>query len=175
MEEQKIRNGIDVAAMRDSIAEIGSMPEAVHAPKTARVQWLSGMQFKASVRQHTFMVDEPRRLAGEDTTPNARESVRGACGACLATGFVFNATRRGLTVHSLEVEVASSQDNAFTFLGLDSEGHSGFDKITAKLYVQADADEATIREVWDHTVKTSPVGNSLTRNVTITPDVEIIP
>ncbi|MFQ5812667.1 MAG: OsmC family protein [Anaerolineae bacterium] len=174
-EETKMLNGLDVAEMRAAIAEVGSQPEAARAPKASRVRWLSGLKFKAFVRNHIFLVDEPAHLAGEDESPNSMEYVLGAYGACLATGVVLNATQQGIQIHNLEVALESSQDNVFTFLGLDSEGHPGFDEIIAKLYIQADADEATIREIWDHTVKTSPVHNSLARNVTIKTDVDVIP
>lgn len=174
MADRKILNGLDVEALQSAIATVGAQPAAAHAPKTSRVRWLSGLKFKALVRNHTFLVDEPAHLAGEDESPNSMEYVLGAYGACLATGFVLNATQRGITVHNLEVALDSSQDNVFTFLGLSSEGHPGFDTITAKLYVQADADETTIREIWDHTVKTSPVANSLIRPVKIKTDLDII-
>ena len=68
----------------------------------------------------------------------------------------------------------SEQDNVFTFLGLGGEGHSGFSDITAKLFVQADADTETLQRLWDETVETSPVGNSLAKAVTIKPDLEVI-
>jgi hypothetical protein len=76
----------------------------------------------------------------------------------------------------MEVALDSIQNNAFTFIGIDppDQGHSGLEEISAKLYVQANTDEATIREIWDHTLKTSPVGNSLTHVVTIKPELEIL-
>lgn len=175
MEEKKTLNGIDIAAMQDAIGAFGAQPEAARAPKTSRVRWLSGLKFKAFVRNHSFEVDEPTHLVGEDASPTSMEYVLGAYGTCLATGFVFNATQRGITVRNLEVALQSTQDNYFTFLGLSSEGHPGFREIIPKLYVQADADEAVIREIWDHTVKTSPVGNSLARTVTIKTELDVVP
>jgi uncharacterized OsmC-like protein len=174
-EKNTMLNGLDVDAMRAALAAVSSQPQAARAPKASRIRWLSGLQFKAYIRNHTFLVDEPAHLAGEDQSPNSVEYVLGAYGACLATGFVMNATKQGIEIHNLEVALESTQDNVFTFLGFDTQGHPGFDQITAKLYVQADADEATIREIWDHTVKTSPVHNSLTRSVTIKTDVDVIP
>ncbi len=171
----RILNGVDVEALESSLAVIGAQPEAAHAPKTSRVRWLSGLKFKTLVRNHSFLVDEPAHLAGEDESPNSVEYVLGAYGACLATGFVLNATKRGITIRNLEVSLESTQNNVFTFLGLGSEGHPGFEEIKAKLYVQADADEAAIREIWDHTVKTSPVHNILTRTARISTELDVIP
>jgi uncharacterized OsmC-like protein len=173
MGDRKIINGIDVEAFESALAAVGEVPESARAPKKSRVRWTGGLKFKADVRDHSFMVDEPARLSGEDTSPNSVEYVLGAYGACLATGFVMNATRRGIEIRNLEVALESTQDNVFTFLGLQppDAGHPGFDAITAKLYVQADADEDTLRELWEHTVATSPVHNSLVRTVRITPEL----
>jgi uncharacterized OsmC-like protein len=175
MAERKILNGLDVEAMEtaiDLVAQSGKRS----APKAARVRWSSGLKFKAHVRNHTFIVDEPAHLTGEDDSPNSMEYVLGAYGACLATGFLWNATRRGITIRNMEVVLESTQNNVFTFIGIEPEGqgHSGFEEITAKLYAQADADAATLQELWEHSVKTSPVGNSLARNVTIKPVLEVL-
>ena len=174
MEDEKNLNGLDVPAFREALATVGAQPAAAHAPKASRVRWMKGLKFKAQVRNHSFIVDEPAHLTGEDQSPNSMEYVLGAYGACLATGFVINATQRGIELHNLEVVCESSQNNVFTFLGLDDKGHPGFEEIKAKLYVQADADEATLRQIWEQTVNTSPVHNSLTRPVTIKPELDVI-
>lgn len=174
MSEEKKLNGIDVEVMQAALAEVAAQPAASRAPKNARVRWLNATKFKAFVRNHDFIVDEPTHLAGDDESPNSMEYVLGAYGACLATGFVLNATKQGIAIYNMEVVLESTQDNVFTFFGLEDTGHSGFDTINAKLYVQADADETTVREIWDQTVKTSPVGNSLTKNVTVNTEVGVI-
>ncbi len=177
VEEHRIVNGIDLDAFESALALVGSQPEAKRGRKASRVRWVDGLKFKVQVRNHTFMVDEPTHLTGDDTSPNSVEYVLGAYGSCLATGFVINATKRGITVRNLEVVLESTQNNVFTFLGISpkTDGHPGLEEIMAKLYVRANADEATIREIWDHTIETSPVHNSLTRVVTIKPEVDIIP
>ncbi len=174
-QEPKKINGLDIEETREAIATVSAQPENSHAPKRSRCKWLTGLKFKTYVRNHVFLVDEPAHLAGEDESPNSMEYVLGAYAACLATGFVLNASQKGVNIHNLEVAVDSTQNNVFTFLGLSTEGHPGFDTIKAKLFVQADADEKALKEIWDQTVNTSPVHNSLARTVTIKPEVEIIP
>jgi uncharacterized OsmC-like protein len=168
-------NGIDVEGLRGALKTVGAQPEAARARKQARIRWLDRLKFRAYVRNHQFEVDEPTQLAGDNANPTSMEYVLGALGTCLATGFVFNATQRGIAITNLEVALESTQENYLVFLGLDAERHPGFDHVTAKLYVQADADPAALRELWEHTVRTSPVGNSLTRTVTVTPDIDVIP
>jgi uncharacterized OsmC-like protein len=169
-------NGIDVGELNAALAAVGAQPEAALARKRARVRWLERLKFRAYVRNHQFEVDEPTHLAGDNANPTSMEYVLGALGTCLATGFVFNATQRGIAVSNLEVALESTQENYLVFLGLEtSERHPGFDQVTAKLYVQADADPALLRELWEHTVHTSPVGNSLARAVTVTPEIDVLP
>jgi uncharacterized OsmC-like protein len=178
MEEKSNKiNGLDIEETRAAIKTVSAQPENSRAPKRSRCKWLGGLKFKTYVRNHVFQVDEPAHLAGEDESPNSMEYVLAAYGACLATGFVLNASQKGIQVHNLEVAVDSTQNNVFTFLGVaePGDGHPGFEKIRAKLFVQADADEETIREIWARSIEASPVHNSLTRAVTIEPEVEIIP
>ena len=167
-------NGVDLDDLEVGLKDIGEQEEARHARKRSRIQWLGGFRFNSFVRNNTFVVEEPASPTVTEQAPNSMEYVLGALGACLATGFVLNATQRGVTVHNLEVALDSSQDNVFTFFGLSDEGHPGFQEIRAKLYVQAEADEGIIREIWDQAVKTSPVGNSLGRTVTITPELSVL-
>ena len=176
MPDEKGINGLDIEATRAAIATVSAQQGASRAPKKSRVRWMTGLKFKAQVRNHTFVVDEPSHLAGDDESPNSMEYVLGAYGACLATGFVLNASQRGIVINNLEVSLESSQDNVFTFFGLsDQEGHPGFDEIKAKLFVQSSADPAVLREIWQRTIDTSPVHNTLVRPVSIQPEIEIFP
>jgi uncharacterized OsmC-like protein len=168
-------NGIDVEGLQTALAAVGAQPDAALARKRARVRWLDRLKFRAYVRNHHFEVDEPTHLAGDNANPTSMEYVLGALGTCLATGFVFNATQRGIAIGNLEVALESTQDNYLVFLGLDTARHPGFDEVTVKLFVQAEADPAVLQELWEHTVRTSPVGNSLARAVTITPQIDVVP
>jgi uncharacterized OsmC-like protein len=174
MEEPVLVNGLNIKEFEKAVKLVGEQEGARRARKKSRIRWQGGFKFNALVRNHTFLVDEPSHLTGEDEAPNSMEYVLGALGACLATGFVLIASRKGIEIHNMEVVLDSSQDNVFTFLGLGGEGHSGFDAITAKLFVQADADEPTLRQLWDQTVKTSPVGNSMTRVVHIQAELDVV-
>ena len=167
-------NGLNIKEFEEAVKLVAEQEGASHAPKKSRIRWQGGFKFSAMVRNHTFLVDEPSQLTGEDEAPNSMEYVLGALGACLATGFVLNASRNGIEIHNMEVVLDATQDNVFTFLGLGGEGHSGFDSVTAKLFVQADADESTLSRLWDDTVKTSPVGNSMTRVVVIQADLDVV-
>jgi uncharacterized OsmC-like protein len=173
-EEGRRVNGLDLTGFEEALRTIGETPGAQRAPKKSRTRWRGGFKFDALVRNHTFRVDEPSHLTGADEAPNSMEYVLGALGACLATGFVLNASRQGIEIYDMEVVLDASQDNVFTFLGLGGEGHSGFDGIKAKLFVKSDEDEATLRRLWEDTIKTSPVGNSMVNAVPIHAEIGVV-
>ena len=163
-------NGLKLGDLREALEGIKADPQKAQEYRwSARTRWVSGFKSKVTARDHQFVVDEPAGFASVDEAPTAVEYVLGAFGACLATGFVYNATKRGIELYNLEIALEGQTDNVLTFLGLSEEGHAGYREITAKAYVQGDADEATLREVWEQTVNTSPVGNSLSRTVALKP------
>lgn len=170
----RIVNGIDMDALGESMDEVAKNQDARKGAKSSRIRWSGGLKLKCHVRNHTFMVDEPPHFAADDTAPNAVEYVVAAVGACYATGMILNASRENIKLRNLEVSVETTQDNVFKFLGIDDQGHAGFDSVKVKAYVQADADEATIRRLWERTVDSSPVGNTITRGAPVENEISIL-
>lgn len=166
-------NGLDLGAVQALVSGIQADPNSAQPYNewTARVRWKGGFRSQALVRDHTFLIDEPADLVGKDAGPNAAEYLLGAFGACLTTGFVLNATKRGVRLRALEITIDGRIDNILTFLGLSDEGHPGYREIVARAFVDADVDDVTLAEIWRATLATSPVGNSLTRSVVIREEV----
>ncbi len=170
-------NGIDVQRLKELLKEVERNKDLVSQISrfSARVRWLgSGFNFKAYIRDHSFAVSEPQDVGGLDAGPRAIEYILGALGACYATGFVLNATKRGVRIKNLEIALEGDIDNILVFLGLSNQGHPGYKRIYAKAYIDAEADEKTVKEIWEETVRTSPVGNTVARNVEIVPEVKVV-
>lgn len=169
-------NGLNLKKLGE-IVELGTkQPEMVgnqYNNWKARVKWLGGFRSRAYIRDHAFLIDEPSDLAGVDTSPNAVEYVLAALGACYATGFTLNATKRGIKVDAMEVALEGKLDNVLTFFGLSDKGHSGYKEIKAKLFVKTSASDKLVEEAWKETIATSPVGNTLSRNVTVIPQINV--
>jgi uncharacterized OsmC-like protein len=169
-------NGINLKDLSNILKEIETNKEFVQQLNKwyARVRWSGeGFKFKAYVRNHVFEFSEPSELGGPDTAPNPVEYILSALGACLATGFVFNATKEGVIIKNLEIALEGEINNILVYLGLSKEGHPGYKKIIAKAYVQANADEEKLQQIWEYTVKTSPVGNTLTNVVELVPEIKV--
>jgi uncharacterized OsmC-like protein/TusA-related sulfurtransferase len=142
----------------------------------ARVHWDGGTQAKVFCRNHSWMVGQPASFDVQVKAPSAVEYVLGALGACLAMGFQIRASQRNVKVDELEVSLGGQIDNIFVFLGTEhtSRGHSGFSEIAGTVYVQSDADEKTVEEIWRETLAASPVANTLTRQVNVKMTVRVV-
>ncbi len=132
---------------------------------SARVRWTEGMQARAFIRNHAFNVGQPASFDTQDIAPSAVEYILAAIGGCLAVGFQWRASRRGLEVRNLEISLQAQADNILVFLGLEEEGHPGLKTIQGRLYVDVDGDEDVLQDIWQETLRRSPVTQSLLREV----------
>jgi TusA-related sulfurtransferase/uncharacterized OsmC-like protein len=138
---------------------------------SARVRWAEGMQAKAFMRNHAFTVGQPASFDTQDVAPSAVEYLLAAVGGCLAVGFQWRASRRGIAVRHVEIALQAQADNILVFLGLEEEGHPGLKGIEGRLYVDADGDDEVLQEIWADTLRRSPVTQSLARQVPVQLDM----
>ena len=148
--------------------------KAVTGPWKSRVVWQDGMRAKAYMRNHVVEMDEPGDLTATDLAASAHEQLLSAVGSCMTVGFIVNATKRGIRVHNLEIAIDGFFDNIRKWAGVEDDVNPGYGSITAKAFVKADADEATLRDIWRLAVEGSPVSQSVMRETKITLDLEII-
>jgi uncharacterized OsmC-like protein len=176
MSEQEVLNGLHPAKIRE-IMDSMLKPEvfqAVTGPWKSRVVWQSGFRAKAYMRKHAVEMDEPGDLDATDMAASAHEQLLSAIGRCLTVGFVLNATQRGIKVHDLEIAMEGYFDNILKWAGHAPDGNPGYRGITAKMFVKADADEATLREIWKLAVEGSPVTQSVVRGTPVKTEFEAV-
>ncbi len=170
-------NGLDASKLEDFVNQIKTkqdVAKAVNGPWRSRVKWQSGLKAKAYMRNHTVNFDEPEGLGATDTAASAHEHILSAVGACMMTGFVFQATRKGIKIHDAEVALEGTFGNILNWAGLNDEGTPGYPEIKAKLFVKADADRKTLEELWNEAWKRSVVTQTVAREVKIVPEFEAL-
>jgi TusA-related sulfurtransferase/uncharacterized OsmC-like protein len=123
----------------------------------ARVRGLGGMAAEVFVRNHSFTVGQPASFDTADQAISAVECLLGSLGACIAVGFQWRASQKGITVHNLEVALQARAKDILVYLGLQDEGNPGLTDVRAVVYVDADADPQTLAELLQETVRRSPV------------------
>ena len=147
--------------------------KAVTGPWKSRVVWQDGFRAKAYMRNHVVEMDEPGDLTATDLAASAHEQLLSAVGSCMTVGFVLNATKMGIKIHDLEIAIDGFFDNIRKWAGVD-DGNPGYGSITAKVFVRADADEATLKEIWKLAVEGSPVTQSVMRETKVTAEFEMV-
>ena len=153
-------NGVDLAAVGELAQQLAADASAEKSVWSARTTWTGAFTSASHAREHGPIVsDEPELLAGGNSAPNPVEYVLAALGSCLAVGYAASAAARGIELRSLEIELSGTIDLR-VFLGL-AEGHAGYESIEATARVESDADDDALRQLHEHVVRTSPVGNSI--------------
>lgn len=133
----------------------------------ARVRWTEGMQARAYVRNHSFLIGQPASFDTTDAAPAAVELLLAALAGCLAVGFQWRASQRGITIEQLEVSLQARADNILVFLGVEDTGHAGLAEVTGRLFVETDADPALLEPLWQETLHRSPLARSLESRVAL--------
>ena len=169
-------NGLHPAkleAVLESLKQPANL-KAFSGPWRSRVVWQGGFKAEAHTRTHTVQLDEPADLDTEDTAASAHEHLLSAVGSCMMVGFVLNATRRGVKINNLEIALEGHFNNILKWASIAESGNPGYGGITAKVFVQADADEDTLRAIWQKAVDGSPVTQSVVRATPISVEFEAV-
>ncbi len=164
-------NDVDLESVASLAAKIQQEPDVAATKWSAEVKWKGGFRSEAKIRDFASAVsDEPDQLGGTNTGPNPVEQVLGALGNCLAVGYAANAPAAGITIKDLTIELEGDLD-LHTFLGL-RDGNAGFNSISAKVKLDSDASPEALRALHDKVTKTSPVGHTLNRAVSV--DINLV-
>ena len=135
---------------------------------SVRVRANEGMRARAYVRNHALTIGQPASFDTEDEAPSAVEVLLAALASDLAVGFRWRATRSGIRLGELEVSLAARAQNILVFLGIEGEtGRPGLERIEGRLFVDADADDARLEQLWRETLAASPLADTLARGVTL--------
>jgi uncharacterized OsmC-like protein len=175
MAEEATLNGLRVGkitAILNSLRDDPAVLKAVSGPWKSRVVWQGGFKAKAYMRKHAVEMDEPEGLDASDSAASAHEQLLSAMGSCLTVGYVLNATRRGVKLHDLEIVLEGNFDNILKWAGHAPAGNPGYPAVKAKCFVRADADEKTLREIWQAAIDGSPVTQTIARPTQIITDFE---
>jgi len=175
--QQKSLNGLEPAKLDQFVQDLKTKPDvakAVNGPWRSRVEWQGGLKAKGYMRNHIASFDEPEGLGASDTAASAHEHILSAVGACMMTGFVFQATRKGIKIHNCEIALEGSFGSILNWAGLSDEDTPGYPEIKAKMFVRADASPEVLEKIWNEAWKRSVVTQTVAREVKITPSFEAV-
>lgn len=145
----------------------GDLEKARSHAWQVRVRSEPGLEARVFARNHSFTVGQPASFDTEDRAPSALEHLLGALGACLAVGLRWRASRRNVEIHNLELSLKARPEDVLVFLGVAEQGNPGLAQIEGTAYVQSDAPDEVLEEIWEETLRRSPVAQTLLRSTRI--------
>jgi len=176
---QKI-NGVDVEALKETLAAIESQPELAQFQFQAKNKWINGPvnrtkieQFYGTCQVHkhaqpfVFDADEPPVLLGEDGNANPVEYLLTALAGCVTTAMVVHAAARGIKINKLSSRL-EGDINLLGFLGLDDSVRNGYEAIRMIFDIDADVPREELEEVVKLGPIYSPVYDVISRSVPVT-------
>jgi organic hydroperoxide reductase OsmC/OhrA len=125
------------------------------------------------------VIDEPPHLLGQDTAPNPSEAVLCALGACLAVGYMANASFHGIELTEIKIEMEADIDISSVWgLGdVPSGKHVGFSAVRVKAHIAGTAQDGSaatrdkLNEIVQNANDWSPVAGTLRNPVPVTAEL----
>lgn len=176
-------NGVNVQQLVDTVNLIKETPELASFEFRCNSKWEgcgrsvttidsfygAGSEHQHS-RTHTIEGDEPAVLLGQDTGPNAVETVLAALSACLTVGFAYNAAAQNVEINDLNIDVSGDLD-LHAFLGLSDQTRPGYESITVTCSIDSPASREQLEELSTYVQRTSPVLDIIANKVPVTVEV----
>lgn len=158
----------------DDLDLSGDLEQARAYAWKVRARWTGGMRAKVFARNHSWSTGQPASFDTEDAAPSAIEQLLGAVASCLAVGFQWRASKEGIAIDDLEVTLSARADNILTFLGVEDDGSPALEQVEGKFFVRSDGDEKRLVELWEETMRRSPVTQTLLREVPVSVEFRVV-
>jgi uncharacterized OsmC-like protein len=159
-------NGIDLAALEETVAAVGADARLGQVAFRVRTDWKGQTKSESTVdsytlagaevpRSFTIVADEPHELLGTNAAPNPQELLMSAVNACMVVGYVAQASVRGIVLDSCRIETEGELDLR-GFLGIDESVPAGYRRISYTVFLEGDGTREQYEEIHQSVMATSP-------------------
>lgn len=182
-ETRTANNGVNVAALLEAREALTNMPEAAQFKWRATCDWQNGTHASSTVEgffglgeeQHhvtsfSFDSDHPEIFASEDKGATPVEFVLVGLAGCLTAGIAAVAQNRDIQLKSVKATLEAPMDIQ-GILGIDSDVRNGFEDISVKYEIDADASREDIEALVAQSQKRSAVFDIITNPTNVTVEV----
>jgi uncharacterized OsmC-like protein len=176
-------NGVNVEALLGAREAMTGTPAAAAFTFSAQSEWVNGTQTSTTVekffgigaeqshrRAFVLDTDHPEIFASEDHGITPPEMVLVGLVGCLTAGVASVAQHRGIQLRSVKATIAGDMDLQ-GMLGIDADVRNGFDGITVRYEIDANATRDEIEAVVAQSQKRSAVFDIVTNPTTVTVEV----
>ncbi len=178
-----VDNGVNSAALLAAREALSGAPEAAEFTWRATSQWVHGTHSRSTVggfsglgQEHehrqtfTFLADHPECFASEDRGATPVEIALSALGSCLTAGVAAVAQNRQIQLRSVTAHLEGSM-NVLGILGADPDVRNGFNDVTVRFDIDADASPDEMRALVAQSQKRSAVFDLFTNPTNVAVDV----
>ncbi|HLX47489.1 MAG TPA: OsmC family protein [Streptosporangiaceae bacterium] len=172
--DRPVDNGVNVAALLGAREALSATPEAAQFTWRATCTWRHGTHSRSTVsgftglgaeQQHRttyeFDVDHPECFASADNGATPVEYVLVGLAGCLAAGVAAVAQFRSIQLRSVTATVEGEM-NVLGILGADPGIRNGFEAITVRFAIDADASRDDLEALIAQSQKRSAVFDIVT-------------
>ena len=169
MTDRPVDNGVNVQALLEARNALSAAPEAAQFTWRASCTWRNGTHSQSTVvgfsglgaeQQHRspyeFDVDHPECFASEDNGATPVEYVLVGLVGCLTAGVAAVAQHRGIQLRSVTATIEGAM-NILGILGADPHVRNGFEAITVRFAIDADASRDDLEALIAQSQKRSAV------------------
>jgi len=178
-----VDNGVNTTALLDAREALTSTPEAAEFTWQAKCSWINGTFSKTTVdgfsglgqdhkhkMPYSFDADHPECFASEDRGATPPEIALAALASCLTAGVAAIAQHRQIQLRSVTATVEGKM-NVLGILGADPDIRNGFDAVTVRFEIDADASSEDIQALVAQSQKRSAVYDMITNPTSVTVEV----
>jgi uncharacterized OsmC-like protein len=181
--ENKLINGIDVEALKQTIGAVEADPAQGQTRWQVTSRWQGGARSDHEVRgaqiggeqiERRFLLktDEPLELHGTNEHPNPQEYLLSALNACMMVGYAAVAGLMGIHLTKLEVEVEGDIDLR-GFLGLAQNVRPGYAGLRQTVRIAGDGSAEQFAELHAVVQATSPNYFNVTSPIPVASDMVV--
>ena len=180
MTDTPVDNGVNSAALLAARDALSAAPEAAEFTWRATCEWVRGTHSKSTVsgfaglgqeQQHkqtfTFEADHPECFASEDRGATPVEIALAALASCLTAGVAAVAQNRQIQLRTVTAHLEGKM-SVLGILGADPDVRNGFNDVTVRFEIDADASPDDIRAIVAQSHKRSAVFDIFTNPTNVT-------
>lgn len=131
---------------------------------TITAELVENYQVTITDGHHTWRADEPTSFGGDDTGPNPYDLLLGSLAACTAITLAYYAKGKGIELTSVSAEYSHDRVHADDCEQCDDEHEGMIDRITSRIFIDGDFDQATRTRLQEVAVR-CPVHKTLAAGV----------
>ena len=178
-----VNNGVNVEALLGAREALTEAPEAAKFIWRAESEWKGGTHTQSNiegffglgeeqkhVREYSYDTDHPEIFASADKGSTPVEFVLVGLAGCLTAGIAAVAQNRGIQLNSVKATIDAPMDIQ-GILGIDGDIRNGFDSMTVKYTIDADASDDAIAALVAQSQKRSAVFDIITNPTNVQVEV----